>query len=68
MAFNKTDRSVEIDRGFKEVRIRPTDCCRYYNKHPYTVLWKEECWTCRYGDFGVDAGNPTDTGMCGYKK
>ncbi len=64
MLFNITDRTAELDQGIKALQIRSTDFCRYYCKHPYTVLWKQECWTCRFGDFGVDAGNPTDTGLC----
>jgi hypothetical protein len=68
LIFDKTDRTAEIDRGLKKLAIRPTDFCSYYKKHPYTVLWKAECWTCKYGDFGIDTGNPTDSGLCRYEK
>jgi hypothetical protein len=67
LVFRKTDRTAEVHQGFKELRICPTDYCQYYEKHPYTILWKSECWTCRYGDFGVDVDCPVNTGTCKYK-
>lgn len=68
MLFQSIDRTAEIDRCSKVLTVCSTDCCNYYKKHPYTMLWKKECWTCTYGDFGVDTGTPTITGICGYKK
>ena len=68
MTAEKTNRTAQVRQGLKKLRVRPTDCCSYYKKHPYTILWKEECWTCKYGDFGIESGNPTDTGTCGYNK
>ena len=68
MAFQNKDRTAEIDQGSEKFTVYPTDCCRYYKKHRYTMLWKKECWTCMYGDFGVDTGNPVDIGTCRYKK
>ena len=68
MVFQSTDRTAEIDQGTEKLTVYPTDRCGYYKKHPYTMLWKKECWTCKYGDFGVNTGNPTDIGICKYKK
>jgi hypothetical protein len=68
LAFSNKDRTGEIDANTKAVQIHPTDICSYYKKHPYTILWKKECWTCAYGDFGIDTGNPTDTGTCKYSR
>lgn len=68
MAFSNKDRTKEIDMDGKELRIHPSDICTYYKKHPYTILWKKECWTCAYADFGIDSGNPTDTGSCKFSK
>ncbi len=68
MAIKKNDRTVEIDLSSKDLRIHPTDYCKYFKKHPYTILWKKECWTCEYSDFGIDTGNPTDTGICRFSK
>lgn len=68
MVFRETDRTAEIERGFQDLCIYPTDFCCYYKKHPYTELWKEECWTCMFGDFGIESGDPTNTGTCRYKK
>lgn len=67
MVFNRIDRTAEVDQGFQKLRVCPTDRCSYYKKHPYTELWKEECWTCKFGDFGIDSNNPTNTGTCGYE-
>lgn len=68
MVFQNKDRTAEIHQGSENLTVYPTDSCSYYKKHPYTMLWKKECWTCTYGDFGVDTGNPTDMGICRYKK
>ena len=68
MLFQNEDRTAEIDQGSEKLTVYPNDYCSYYKKHPYTMLWKKECWTCTHGDFGIDTGNPTDTGTCKYKK
>lgn len=66
MLFKKPNKTTEVDQEIKK-QIRPADCCSHYKKHPYTLLWKSECWTCTYGDFGIDTGNLTDMGMCRYE-
>lgn len=68
MAFSNNERTKEIDEGVKGFQIHPTDHCTYYKKHPYTILWKKECWTCAYAEFGIDAGKPTDKGSCMFSK
>lgn len=67
MAFSNIDRTAEVETCEKEVAVRPTDYCYYFNKHPDTLLWRKECWTCSYSDFGIDKGAPTMNGICKIK-
>lgn len=68
MAFSNIDRTQEVEKKQGVVRIKSTDHCRFYEKHPDTFLQRKECWTCIYSDFGINTGNPSDTGICEYSK
>ena len=68
MAFSNIDRTKEVDSKQLDILIKSTDYCHYYEKHPDTILQRKECWTCKYGDFGIETGNPTDTGKCTYQR
>ncbi|MDF2487245.1 MAG: hypothetical protein K0R46_3413 [Herbinix sp.] len=68
MAFSNVDRTKEVEKEQGVVRIKSTDHCHYYEKHPDTFLQRKECWTCIYSDFGINTGNPSDTGVCEYNK
>jgi hypothetical protein len=68
MAFSNIDRTEEVDACLSETSIHSTDYCRYYEKHPDTLLQRKECWTCQYSDFGIDTGNPSDAGLCNIDK
>jgi hypothetical protein len=67
MPLSGKDRTEEVDAGGKEIFVKATDYCMYFEKHPYTFLCRNECWTCNYSDFGIDTGNPTEAGVCKYK-
>ncbi len=66
MAFLSIDRTAEVEGSQYEVSVASTDYCRYYEKHPDTILQRKECWTCIYGDFGIESGKPRETGWCKY--
>jgi len=67
LVFTGVSRTAEIDAGKKEIHVESSDFCNYYQKHPYTFLWKKECWTCKYADFGIEEGDPAEVGICRYK-
>lgn len=67
MTFSNIDRTAEVESSFKELPVKSTDYCIYFEKHPYTFLQRKECWNCKHSDFGVESGNPTFTGICGYQ-
>lgn len=67
MVFSNIDRTVQVE-NLAEVSVNSTDHCIYFEKHPYTYLLRKECWTCRYGDFGIETGNPTIIGRCRYQE
>jgi len=68
MAFSNIDRSHEVEMKTGILQIKSTDYCRYYEKHPYTLLQRKECWTCIYSEFGISTGNPSDSGVCEYSR
>lgn len=69
MAFSNIDRTSQVETLFRnELPVKSTDYCRFYVKHPDTFLQRKECWTCRYSNFGIEYGNPTDTGLCKYQE
>lgn len=68
MAYLHKDRTAEVISGGCKFTVLSTDYCRFHEKHPDTILWRKECWTCKYGDFGIDTGNPTEKGVCRYYK
>jgi hypothetical protein len=67
MAFSNIDRTAEVENCCRKVLVKPTDYCRFFEKHPDTFLQRKECWTCKYSDFRIETGTPTETGKCGYK-
>lgn len=66
MAFSNIDRTQEVEDREGFILIKSTDYCRFYEKHPDTFLQRRECWTCIYSEFGINSGNPSDTGVCEY--
>lgn len=68
MAFSSIDRTSEVETAGGEIQINSSDYCRYFEKHPYTLLQRKECWTCRYSDFGIETGSVGDTGVCRFHK
>lgn len=67
MAFSNIDRTAEVEACDDEISVRSTDHCYFFEKHPDTMLWRKECWTCRYSDFGIELGAPTTKGLCKLK-
>lgn len=67
MAFSNIDRTSEVDMCYSEILVKSTDYCNYFTKHPYTILQRKECWTCKFSNFGDESGSITDTGVCRYK-
>ncbi len=68
MAFSNIDRTQEVERDVGAILIKSTDHCHFYEKHPDTFLQRKECWTCIYSEFGINSGNPSDTGICEYSR
>jgi hypothetical protein len=68
MAFSNIDRTTEVNTSFSVVLVNPTDHCHNFEKHADTLLWRKECWTCKYSNFGIETGTPTDRGICRYKR
>ena len=68
MAISNIDRTQEVEKKMGLVQIKSTDHCRFYEKHPDTFLQRKECWTCIYGEFGIDTGNPSDSGICEFNR
>jgi hypothetical protein len=67
VAFSNIDRTVEVESGFIELKVKSTDYCSYFEKHPYTFLQRKECWTCKFSDFGIESGTPACIGVCDYQ-
>jgi hypothetical protein len=67
LAFSSIDRTAEVESSQYEVTVASTDLCRYYEKHPDTFLQRKECWTCLYGNFGIESSKASETGRCNYK-
>jgi hypothetical protein len=66
LAFSNIDRSQDIENSNSEFLVKSTDYCRYFEIHPYTILQRNECWTCKYSNFAMETGSFTDTGLCRY--
>lgn len=66
MAFSSIDRTAEVESSQHEVSVASAAFCCYYEKHPDTFLQRKECWTCVYGDFGIESGKVSETGICNY--
>jgi hypothetical protein len=69
LAFSNIDRTKEVESKLEGlIIILSTDHCLYYEKHPDTFLQRRECWTCIYSEFGINSGDPSDTGICEYSR
>jgi hypothetical protein len=67
MSFSNIDRTSDVENSQGIIPVKSTDYCCYYEKHPDTFLQRKECWTCVHSDFGIDTGNPEETGICSYR-
>jgi hypothetical protein len=64
LAFSSVDHTQEVESKIEEVTVKSTDYCLHYIKHPDTFLQRRECWTCLYGDFGLEKEEPSEIGKC----
>ncbi|MDF2538618.1 MAG: hypothetical protein K0S76_1639 [Herbinix sp.] len=67
MSYSNLDKTTEVEGCCSAIPVKSTDYCRYFVKHPHTLLQRKECWTCRYSDFGIDTGTVNDKGICRYQ-
>ncbi len=62
------DRTAEIGRAAKSLKIARNDCCSAYMQDVERLFTGRECWYCEYGDFGILTEHPTQYGLCRYRK
>jgi hypothetical protein len=70
VSISKKDRTADVEANRNkclEIIVKSTDYCLYFKRHPYTILWRKECWTCNFSDFGIETGIPLETGRCMYR-
>lgn len=46
------------------IRIERSNVCDAYEEDTERLFASRECWYCKYGDFGINTGSPTQLGVC----
>lgn len=68
MEYSNVESTARLKTLCDVISVKSTDYCSYYTKHPDTFLQRKECWTCKFSDFGIDTGSPSDIGICRHGK
>lgn len=57
----------EVNGAGKRLAIDRSDFCDNFEQDPARLFSAQECWYCKYGDFGIFTEHPTKKGVCRYK-
>jgi len=62
------DRTAELKTATGNVEIARGDVCDAFEQDPDRLFSAQECWYCRYGDFGIFTEQPSQKGICSLSK
>lgn len=62
------DRTAEGKTADGRLEIGRSDFCDAFEQDPDRLFSAQECWYCKYGNFGIFTANPTKNGVCKYKE
>ena len=61
------DRTAEVMVASGKPQIARGDFCDAFEQDADRLFSNQECWYCKYGDFGIFTEHPLITGVCRYK-
>jgi len=61
------DRTAELKTANGKIEIARGDFCDAFEQDADRLFTNQECWYCKYGDFGIFTEHPTQKGLCRYK-
>lgn len=69
MKMRKTgDRTAELKTAATKLEIARGDVCDAFEQDTDRLFSNQECWYCKYGDFGIFTEHPTQNGICSLSK
>ncbi len=58
------DRTADLTLAAGKVEIARNDFCDAFEQDADRLFSNQECWYCKYGDFGIFNERPVITGVC----
>ncbi len=65
--FEHIDHTDQITMRTLPLIVASTDRCEFFERRSDTIFNGNDCWHCKYGEFGIDTDTPTEEGYCKYK-
>lgn len=62
------DRTAEVKTAGDRLEIGRSDFCDAFKQDPDRLFSSQECWYCKYAEFGIFTEHPTQKGVCQRKK